>query len=293
VRFGLHIPVAGGLDAAADRLRALSCECAQLFAGNPRAWAAGRFDHEAAAGFRTRLRKEGVRPLFVHASYLVNLAAPDDAIYAKSIDAICGDLERAEALGAAAVVLHAGSARDRGPEWGVARLVAGLDAICRRCPSRVQLALENAAGAGGAMGGRWEQFAEVIDRVQAPERIRIAFDTCHAHVAGYDLSTEEGVEKTVRAIRRTIGLRRLVLIHANDARWAAGSHRDAHQHIGRGTIGKAGFQALLQHPALQRLPFILETPKDTPTADARNLRLLRRLADHGCQTTRQVVSSGL
>lgn len=286
MRIGIQVHISPGLVQAAERAKELGCECLQIFARNPRGWRTGKLDREAATEFRRRLERYSISPLFIHASYLVNLASPSQRIFRQSLQAVSGDFERAELLGAEFVVVHTGYHRGIGRKRGIARVVEAVDSVLGDSDSDVGLLLENTAGAGTELGGNWEELAEILERVANPQRVGICLDTCHAHVAGYDLSSTQGVSEAIDQVRRIIGLERVALIHANDAKAQAGSRRDLHQHIGKGTIGKAGFRALLHHPDLQHLPVILETPIKSEGDDERNLKAIRRLASGPATTGR-------
>jgi len=273
VRFGVHLNIGKGLVRAAEHGVALGCECAQVFVRNPRGWAAGRFDEQAAATFVQITAEAGIRPLAAHSSYLINLASPDPALRTRSLQAVLEDCRRARMLGCRYLVLHAGHHRGSGLEAGLEAVATALQEVLAAAMEPMLL-LENTAGAGSEVGHTWHQLASVLNRLP-PARTGMCLDTCHAHVAGYDVSSAEGVEIALAGLQRELGLARLHLVHLNDARALAGSRWDAHEHIGEGTIGEEGFRALLHHPALRDLPGILETPHRTPDDDARMLSRLR------------------
>jgi deoxyribonuclease-4 len=277
VRFGVQIHVGRGLLRAAEEAQRKGLECVQVFPRNPRGWRAAAHDPEVDDEFRRRLIAYDIQPLFLHTSYLVNLASPDPALRERSRSALAADLRRAGRLGAHSVVVHCGSHVGSGREAGIARVAAALNALLRAKHGPAIL-LENTAGAGDELAGDFGDLAAILDRVRRPDRAAICLDTCHAHVAGHDLSTARGVGRALDEFDRAVGLSRLALIHANDARAPAGSRWDAHTHIGEGTIGLAGFRALVNDRRLQQLPVILETPLDRPDDDARNLAAIRGLA---------------
>jgi deoxyribonuclease-4 len=276
VRFGVQIHVGRGLLRAAEEARRKGLECVQIFARNPRGWRAAQADTETDAAFRRQLVEHGIQPLFLHTAYLVNLASPDRALLQRSRAAVAADLKRAAALGAHSVIVHSGAHVGSGHVAGIARLAASVNALLRARTGPLLL-LENTAGAGSELAGDFADFAAILDRVRRPERLAICFDTCHAHVAGHNLSTARGVKRTIDELDRVVGLSRVALIHANDARGPAGSRWDAHTHIGKGTIGLAGFRALVNDHRLGRLPVILETPLKRPEDDERNLAAIRSL----------------
>ena len=277
-RFGLHIWVGAGLLKAADEAARKGCDCLQVFARNPRGWRTAAEQPARDQQFRELLVARDLRPLMVHASYLVNLASPDRKLLRLSLKALSEDCLRAQRLGAEAVVVHTGYHRDAGRDFGIARVAQSVDEVLAAAPGPVRLLLENTAGAGSELGGAFEDFPEILSRISNLDRLGLCFDTCHAHVAGYDLSTARGLQKALARLDELVGLDRVQLIHLNDARSPVGSRRDAHTHIGKGTIGLDGFRALVNHPRLRYLPMILETPVEPVGADMRNLRVIRSLA---------------
>ncbi|UCH33143.1 MAG: deoxyribonuclease IV [Armatimonadota bacterium] len=280
MRLGVHVPVSKGLRRAAAEAVRLRCECMQMFLSNPRGWAAGA-EHPGAdvAALREARGKHDIRPLIGHASYVVNLASADRELWRKSLTSAAADMRRALGVGAEAFVVHAGYHGGGGERRGRTLLARALRELSRASGGRLAVLVENGSGAGTGVGWRFEDLAAVLAQAGNPPGVGVCLDTCHAHVAGYDLSGAEAVGAVLEALDRTVGLGRLGAVHLNDAKHPAGSRRDAHAHIGRGTIGRAGFRALLQHPRLADVAGIIETPKEGD-ADARNLRVLRRLRAH-------------
>lgn len=269
--------IAGGLDLALVRGRAVGCSVVQLFVKNQLQWAAPPLTDEAVRRFGRARRVTGIRLAFAHATYLINLASPAAAEWRRSVEAFADELARAEALGLRFVVVHPGSHRGSGPRAGLARVARALDEVTARLGGcRVRAVLENTAGAGHTVGARLEELQAVLERVAAPERIGICLDTCHLFAAGYDIRTRAGYGRTMEACERTVGLRSVVAFHLNDAKAGLGSGLDRHEHIGRGRIGLGAFRRLLNDPRFRGIPMVLETPKDGD-ADRLNLRTLRRL----------------
>jgi len=275
---GAHMSIAGGLPLAVERGVRTGCSTIQIFQKNQRQWAARPLDGGEARAFRSAVRDAPIRPVFAHASYLVNLAAAG-AQRAQAIDAFTDELERAEALGLAFVVIHPGSHLGDGVDAGIARVVAALDvALARTAGSRVRVALENTAGAGGTLGRTFGELAAMIRGAAQPARLGVCIDTCHLFASGYDIRSDDGYERAIAECARTVGLRRVLAFHLNDARAGLGSNLDRHEHIGRGHLGLAPFRRLLNDPRFRRVPKVLETPKDPePEADLANLATLRRL----------------
>lgn len=276
---GAHLSIAGGhargFPGAVNEARALGATALQIFTRSPSVWRAWSIDAAEAAAFRTSASASDLRFLAVHAIYLLNLATPDDALHERSVAALIEDMQRAETLGAACVVTHLGAHRGAGVKEGAARVVEAVGRVLA-ATRRVELLLETSAGSGTTLGARFEEIATIAEGA-ADGRVGVCFDTCHAFAAGHDLRTPRAVESTLRRFDRAVGLERLRLVHLNDSAHGLGSRRDRHEHLGRGAIG-AGLAALIRHPALERVPFILETPKTLDgrrDADAVNLRWAR------------------
>jgi len=280
LRIGAHISISGGVAKAVDRAKAAGCEAVQIFSGNPRGWKIVPFDPEAGAEFRRRCRYEEIYPVFIHSPYLINLSAPDEEIYRKSLGAFRNDLERCDLLGADGFVIHVGYHRGEGMEAGMEKMAASLKATLKALPDlKTTILLENTASAGSSLGHRFEAIAEIMELSGAGEKLGLCFDTCHAFVSGYDVSTARGLDETIQEIDRTVGLDRLKLVHFNDSKHGLGSRRDRHAHIGEGEIGLAGMRRIARHPQLQDKAFILETPKKTPEDDPRNIALVKSFRD--------------
>jgi deoxyribonuclease IV len=273
MRFGMHLTFSEGPQLA----RELGCKALQVFCGNPRGWRKTPLKREFIKRFRDELAAAGIEPLIVHATYLINLAAPDERIYRLSQDGFILELKRAEQLGARYYVVHIGNHRGAGPEAGRRRVAACVRRAEREVPRGPEILVENTAGGGSSLGGSFADLAAVFDAAGV-ERLGLCFDTCHALAAGYDIRSAAGVRGVLDELERTVGLRRLRCLHLNDSKGALGSHLDRHQHIGRGEIGMAGFRALLSDQRLWPLPAILETPKEKANSDGLNLRRITKLA---------------
>jgi deoxyribonuclease-4 len=279
LRFGAHMPTAGGLYRAIHSGAAIDCDTVQLFTASPRQWASKPPDTAAIKRFRRAVEATGIGPLIAHDSYLINLAAKEPALLEKSRSAFLEEMGRAEALGLDYLVTHMGAHTGAGEDAGIRVLCESIDWLHRQIPAyRVRVALETTAGQGTCLGGVFEHFPQIFARVEEPERLAVCLDTCHIFVAGYDLRCTTSVKKTLDEFDRLVGLRRLCAIHANDAVKGLGSHTDRHAHIGEGCIGDDGFAALLADPRLpEGLPVIVETP-DSDTMHSVNVWHLRRLA---------------
>ena len=287
-RLGAHLSIAGGLPRAVDRAEASKCEALQIFTKSVGQWRARPLPLDEAARFRERVHETGIHPVLAHNSYLINLAAADPALRARSRAALTEELDRAELLGLDGLVMHPGSHTSGTEADGLQRIADGLAALFESRPAgRVKILLEHTAGQGTNLGHRFEHLAWIIDRLDDSPRVGVCLDTCHLLTAGYDLCTDEGYRETFSEFSRIVGLDRLAVFHLNDSKKPCGSRVDRHEHIGKGCLGLEPFRHLLNDPQFAHLPMLLETPKlDTPESrrksdadpwDMRNLRTLRRL----------------
>jgi deoxyribonuclease-4 len=275
---GAHLPTSKGFLAALEHAQLLGCDCLQIFSKSPRQWNAPALDATKCAEFRAAWQGSGFVPLVVHDSYLINLAAHDDAMRAKSVRAMIDEVERADLLGADFLVTHCGAFIDKtegGEARGLKRLACSLREVLAATPdAKVRIALENTAAQGTCLGGPWQHIAEVLQQLNS-SRLAVCFDTCHALAAGHEMSTGE-IDRTLSAFDETIGLKNLAVVHLNDSKGPQGSRLDRHAHIGEGEIGRDAMQKILTHPLLQNKPFILETP-DLEENIGRNLNMVRLL----------------
>jgi deoxyribonuclease IV len=274
VLFGAHC--SGGVKKALDNAVEMDADAVQLFVQSPRTW---RFpDHDPADldAFRSKREAAGL-PALVHALYLVNLAAPDDAIYAKSVDTMRATVDAACAIEADGVIFHIGSHLGAGFETGLARVVPALEQVLDRCNERTWLLMENSAGAGGTMGRSIDELVAIFDALGRHERLGVCLDSCHLFVSGVDVTDAPTWNALLEDVDARIGLDRLRALHANDAKAPLGSNRDRHDNIGEGLIGE-GLRVFLGHPKLQSLPAVLEVPgADGKGPNADEIRKLREL----------------
>ncbi len=275
MRIGAHVPTRGGLLSAIDAARECGAEAVQVFLSNPRSWAAPRVSEREAEEFRAAWRQSGLGPLFAHAPYLVNIASPNPEFLRKSVDLARRSAAAASAVGAAGFVVHAGSGGPDEPAAALERAVATLQAVAPEGDAAV--VVELTAGTAGSVAATFPEAARLFDAV-GDERLRLCVDTCHLFATGYGLDEPAGVDECFQELRATGLAERLALVHANDAKFGRGSHRDRHQHIGEGRIGREGFAAILARPEVRDLAIVVETPGDL--ADhARNIAALRSLAE--------------
>jgi deoxyribonuclease-4 len=277
--------IAGGCDRAVRAAHVVGFATVQLFTKNNNQWKVPPLTEAHVSSFRTALAETGVVAPVVHNSYLINLASPDEALWARSIDAMTVEVERCAALGITDLVAHPGAHMGTGEEAGLDRIAAGLDEILRRTRGMdVRIDLETTAGQGTCLGHRFAHLGAILGRVAEPERLGICGDTCHIFAAGYSLEPGEGYDGTMDELDRTVGLERVRVWHLNDSRRERGSRVDRHAGIGRGHLGLEPFRRLINDARFRAIPMILETPKGTEDGedlDARNLRVLRQLQEGG------------
>lgn len=274
-RVGIHLGVAGGLLKAARRARQIGATALQIFSDNPTAWRRRPEPPADAPEFVAFCAREGIAPVAIHASYLINLAGPAEPFARQSVEGVTYEMHRAPAYGATLVNAHIGSHRGDGRGRGIARLAANVSTVLADSPSGVRLVLENSAGGGDMLGGTLEELATILDAVSAGDSDQLAFclDTAHLWGAGYDISTAEGAKSALDRFDEIIGLDRLALVHLNDSRSLLGSRGDRHEHIGAGRIGAAGLAAFLRDPRLpSRTALVMETPGVDEGFDAVNIR---------------------
>ncbi|MFP4223100.1 MAG: deoxyribonuclease IV [Phycisphaeraceae bacterium] len=281
--FGAHLSIAGGLHNALIEARSLDMDCVQIFTKNQRQWQAPPLKDEQIAQWQAQQAATGIRDVVSHDSYLINLASPKEDVRDKSIALYREELVRCEQLGIANLVMHPGSHLKTGEEAGLTRIVEAFDQLHDELPDLAVLTcLEITAGQGTNLGYRFEHLAEIMDRVQASERMGVCLDTAHLLAAGYDLTSAEGARGVLRETDDVVGLDRVRVLHVNDSRTERGSRVDRHEHIGYGHVAEEALAVLLSEPAFAELPKVLETPKaDAPDGrpwDAINLEKVRHLA---------------
>jgi deoxyribonuclease-4 len=274
-RLGVHTSIAGGLHMALERARALGCSTAQIFSHNPRGWRTREIPAEEAARFRRLAQRYSVWPIYVHASYLINISSPSEELRGKSAALLKEEIRRAEQIGADYVVLHTGAPHD---EDGARRAASSIFEAVGRSGGRAGLLLENTAS---PLTGLLGILAEAEGAVSG-----VCLDSCHAFAAGYDVRTDGGIDSLLAALAG----HRIELLHLNDSRGGLGSGLDRHEHIGEGRIGARGLRKFAGHEALAEIPLILETPKKSDTDDVENLGKVRKMLSISVPKFKTIVS---
>jgi deoxyribonuclease-4 len=280
MRFGFHISIAGGFSKIVERALVRSCETIQFFSRNPRGWKYSPLNKKEVEEFRLSIRSSTLFPVFLHMPYLPNIASPKSKFYNRSIRSIATDLQRAEHLGAQYLIIHIGHRMESPEDQAIEAVSQGIDQAFERVKNEVILLLENTAGQGTEIGSSFDQIKKIIEGVHDHQRMGVCLDTAHTFEAGYDLSNKDGIDRTLERFDQTIGLKRLHLLHLNDSRTPLGSRKDRHWHIGEGYIGLKGFRNLVNHPLLNHLPGIMETPRKDTVEDLKNMKVIRNLVEH-------------
>nr|MDO8109196.1 deoxyribonuclease IV [Candidatus Sigynarchaeota archaeon] len=279
MKIGAHMSVAGGFENAISSGLEIDCEAVQLFVKSNRSWTTREVKAEEFETFKkARAAQSGISSIFCHGTYLVNLAAEDKEVLAKSIT--CFELEfgMSTSLGLDYLVFHPGAPKKMDVGKGISQIAKSLNAIVKKFPkSNVKILLENCAGQGSTIGRKFSELAQVLEKLEEPKRFGICFDTCHAYCAGYDITTEATYAKVMKDVENEIGLDRLYAFHLNDSEYELGANRDRHAHIGEGKMGTKGFTWLINDDRFKNHPGTLETP-DTEKfpQDLKRLKGLRR-----------------
>ncbi len=272
--------IAGGVYNALLHGEKAGCDTIQIFVKSSNQWKAKPFKLQELERYHQERKRTEIEPVIAHASYLINLGSPDMELLQKSREAFLVEMDRCEKLEIPYLVIHPGAPKDFGEEYGIKTIAESINWLSERTPDhQVKITLETTAGQGSSLGHSFEQLAAILDGVDNPGRVFICFDTCHAHVAGYDISTRKGFEQTWEDFERIIGIDKLAVMHLNDAKKEIGSKIDRHEHIGKGKLGERAFSYIMTDKRFKRVPKILETAKgDDNRMDEVNLNLLRKLA---------------
>jgi len=285
LNIGCHVSIAGGIENSVKRAEELRCSTMQIFSKNASTWREKILKNEEIENFRKNLKNSNINPVFIHTSYLINLASPSNELYFKSINAFIEEMKRADLLlPVPYLIIHPGAHTGAGEEYGIQRIIRALNIILEKSADlnlKTMILLEDTAGSGTHLGYTFYQLKRMIEGAKDRKKIGICFDTCHAFAAGYDLAHQEGIEQTLEEFEKYIGLDKLKVIHLNDSKYPLASRKDRHMHIGKGYIGLEGFKVLVNHKYLKDLPFVLETPKHDEKDDLKNISLVKSLSAPG------------
>jgi deoxyribonuclease-4 len=276
MKIGAHVSTSGGLFTAVDRAEEIGAETIQIFASSPRAWRFRPHSSEDINLYKDRVSKSNVSPLFIHCSYLVNVAGSDD-ILGKSISSLKDHMDAASRIGAMGVIFHGGSHKGIGFDRVFEQAVLALKEVLESSPNDVLLVIENSAGMGSHIGSSFAEIGRIVRELESPQ-FRVCLDTQHSFAAGYNLAEYNGLNETMHEFHEEVGLSKLVAVHANDSKIVLGGGVDRHENIGEGYIGLPGFETIISHPAFNEVPFLLEVPgMDGNGPDKTNLDLLKKI----------------
>jgi deoxyribonuclease-4 len=276
VQLGAHVSSSGGIHTAIDRIEEMGGESVQVFTQSPRTWRPTNHDPANFERFKERRAEARIGGVVCHALYLINLASPDDELYAKSVAALENTVDVGCAIEADAVVFHVGSHLGSGFDAALERVVPALATVLERCSETTWLCMENCAGTGGTIGRSIEELAALYDALDQDPRLGVCLDSCHLFASGYDVTDPSGMDEVMKEVDRQIGLDRLRCLHVNDSKAPLGSNRDRHDNIGDGLMGEK-LGVFLAHPRLQDLPALLEVPGAGHGPDADQVQKLKKL----------------
>jgi deoxyribonuclease-4 len=277
---GAHESIAKGFGNALYKGKEDGCECVQVFTKSASQWSGRALSDDDRKPLEAARKETGILRMASHDSYLINLASPNPAAWKKSRDAFLEEACRAEFLGIQALIFHPGSHAESGEENGIKKIGQALTYVLEQTDgAKVHLLLETTAGQGSYLGHRFEQMAEIIDKVEGNPRMGVCFDTCHAFSAGYDIRTAKGWDRTLDDFESTVGIDRLRAFHLNDTMNEFGSRKDRHEQIGKGKLGIECFRYIVNDRRFEKVPGYLETPPLPNGSDsfATNLRVLKKL----------------
>jgi deoxyribonuclease-4 len=280
-RIGAHFGTSGGTWTAVNRAVEAGANTLQIFSSSPRTWKPGTVRPADSEKMRALRDEFDMSPLVIHASFLINLCSQTESIRGSSIDAFRAEVQQGLALGAEYLVLHPGGWKGLTRDEGLRLTVQGVERAIDGLPwqgANFQVLIENMPGAEFSLGGSLEQVAELVQRLKSCAPVAVCLDTCHLHVAGYDLVSTEGYDATLKQVGETVGFDTVKVWHCNDAKAPFGSKLDRHEHIGEGTIGAEAFRRLLHDERILHAAFIAETPSDEPGDNLRNVTTLRVLS---------------
>ena len=274
-RIGGHVSVAGGIVNAIKNTQEINGNCMQIFVGSPRVWARDIYPPDQIKEFNQKADELNLRPVFIHALYLVNLASDKKELVEKSTQALLTDMKNGDAINSEGVIVHIGSHQGRGFDSVQDQLVTQIEFLLSNT-QKVPFVIENSAGQKGKVGSI-DQIAVLIKKVNDP-RLKVCLDTAHLFAAGWDLRQENVVDDLVSKLKDLSLLDKLACLHINDSKGELDSAVDQHANIGEGEIGKKGLSNLINHPDLKDLPLILEVPGFTGSGpDAENIKITQEI----------------
>ena len=274
---GAHMSIEGGLYRAPEKALSIGCTVLQLFTKSNRQWQAKPLSKEDCTLFKKSVKDAHIYSVVCHASYLINLASPNEQVRIRSINALVIELDRCHNLAIDYLVLHPGSSVGQEKEKGLELITQGLNEVFKKSPSKTMVLLETMAGQGSSLGSRFEEIAILLKNNTDKKRLGVCLDTCHVFAAGYDLRDKPGYEKMWKNFDDIIGIKHLKAMHINDSKKDLGSCVDRHEDVGKGKIGENFFAFLFNDFRFFSIPKILETPKETLKDDVQNIKIIKGL----------------
>ena len=275
-KIGFHLSIAGGIHTAIDRAGELGINALQVFLKNSNRWSAPPFTENDIKLFKDKLKTYPDLSVSAHTGYLINPAGDGENLE-KSMILLADEMVRAQKLGIRNLVLHPGNRKEKGVDEGIKQIAGSLDEIFLKDETGVMILLETTAGQGSSVGHKFEHIRDIFSLSKYSDRLGVCLDTCHIFAAGYNISTEDGYNKTMDEFKRIIGIEKLNLFHLNDSKKGCGSRVDRHEHIGRGEIGTTGLSMFLNDERFNGIDYILETPDDETCSDLDNLKTVLSL----------------
>lgn len=275
IKIGAHVSTQGGLYKAFENANHIGAEAIQIFGSSPQQWSVRLPKEEDIKKFKAAHEKSGNIPVFLHASYLANLASPSEITRANALQSLTGHFKIAEMIGAQGLIFHIGSAKDQPKEDALVFVVEGAKKILGAVSGKCQLVLENSSSGGAKLGATAEEIGKILKKINSA-RAKVCFDTAHAFEAGIIKYDSKAIKATFDEWDKNVGLKNIVAIHANDSKTEFGSHNDRHENIGEGFIGLDGFKNLAKEKRLHDKPWILEVPGfDKTGPDKKNIEILK------------------
>ncbi|MCP4652851.1 MAG: deoxyribonuclease IV [Candidatus Omnitrophica bacterium] len=282
LNLGVHVSTAGKIYNSVNRAKKLGCNTMQIFTRNPRQWRKGHLSEEDIEEFKRRVKKEKIKPAVIHIPYTLNLASERVNFHKITIREFISDLTEAKKLGAEYLVTHPGSHKGSTQVQGLLKVAQALRTVLKETKGvKTKILLENTSGSGSWLGYTFSHLRNILEEIDFSSRVGICLDTAHAWAAGYEINNPKGLDVLLSEIDKEVGIKRVKVIHLNDTREKLGSCHDRHADIGKGYIGKKGFELIINHPCFKKTAFILETPKKEEGDDLRNLKAVRRLYRNG------------
>ena len=273
---GAHVSAQGGLYKAFENAKKIGADAIQIFGSSPQQWSVRLPKEDDIKKFKDTLKESGNIPVFLHASYLANLASPNEITRANALQSLTGHLKIADLIDSQGLIFHIGSGKDQTKEDAMNLVVKGCQKILENVSGKTLLILENSSAGGAKLGSTPQEIGQIFKKIKSP-RAKVCFDTAHAFEAGViEYDSLEKIKKTFDEWEEHVGLENIVAIHANDSKTAFNSHNDRHENIGEGHIGLKGFQNLTREKRLRDKVWLLEVPGfDDTGPDAKNIKILK------------------